>query len=218
MDMTGSTDLFRRRLLVAGAAFAVIGRASSGAAAPPTPTPRQTAGPFYPREFPADTDWNLIQVADQSRKAVGTVIGIAGRVLDIRGTPLGGARIEIWQCDALGRYHYPGPRDGADPSFQGYGRVTTDREGRYRFRTIRPVPYSGRAPHVHFSLTPPNGSRFTTQMYVAGAPENQDDPLWSRLRSPAERAALTIDLRPSPDGGEEQLSGVFDLVLGDVIG
>lgn len=214
--MTKPTNLMRRRLLVTGAAFAVIGRSPSSAAAPPTPTPRQTAGPFYPREFPADTDWNLIQVEGQSGRAAGTPIGVTGRLLSTDGRPIGGAGIEIWQCDALGRYRYPGPQDGADPRFQGYGRVTTDQEGRYRFRTIRPVPYSGRAPHVHFAVTPPGRARFTTQMYIAGAPENQADPLWSRLRDPTDRAALTIDLRRSANAGEEELAGVFDLVLASV--
>ena len=74
-----------------------------------------------------------------------------GRVLTVSGKAVPGVRVEIWQCDAKGYYHHPHDRGGrADPRFQGYGRTSTDEQGQYRFRTIRPVAYPGRAPHIHF--------------------------------------------------------------------
>ena len=57
---------------------------------------------------------------------------------------------------ASGIYNHPGD-DGQkrrDAAFQGYGRTTVDGEGRYAFRTIRPVAYPGRTPHIHFAVDP----------------------------------------------------------------
>ena len=125
-------------------------------AAPLPPTPQQTAGPFYPLAFPADADNDLAQVAGRNGIAEGTVTYVTGRVLDAAGQSIPGARVEIWQCDAHGRYHYVrDDRAGRpiDENFQGYGQIITDGAGAYRFRTIRPVPYPGRTPHIHFAVT-----------------------------------------------------------------
>ena len=135
----------RREFLhkVAGLAAVVASPALAGAA---LLTPRQPAGPFYPVEFPLDDDNDLVQVAGHDGIARGQVTDLGGRLLDRNGRPLGGLRIEIWQCDANGRYRHPDdPRDQAiDPAFQGFGHATSDAQGRYRFRTIHPVPYPGR--------------------------------------------------------------------------
>src|SRR6476619_2000991 len=87
-------------------------------------TPRQTPGPFYPLSFPQDADNDLIHVAGHQGTAQGTMTRISGRILEPEGRPVTGARVEIWQCDANGRYHYV--RDGEgdrprDEDFQGYG-------------------------------------------------------------------------------------------------
>lgn len=113
------------------------------------PTLRQTPGPFYPLSFSQDADNDLVHVAGHQGTAQGTITRITGRILDPKGRPISGARVEIWQCDANGRYHYV--RDGRadqrlDDNFQGYGATTTDTSGRYQFLTIRPVPYPGRTP------------------------------------------------------------------------
>jgi protocatechuate 3,4-dioxygenase beta subunit len=162
------------------------------------PTPSQTEGPFYPLELPADSDADLLRNG-LARYAQGQPCWLQGTVLDLDGRALQGALVEIWQCDAAGHYHHPGDGARADPAFQGFGRVAVDREGRYRFRTIRPVPYTGRTPHIHLKVRLDRHELLTTQLYVQGEPGNARDGLWRRLDEAA-RAALTRPFVPGPDG------------------
>lgn len=163
------------------------------------PTPSQTEGPFYPMALPADSDADLLRNGALQQYAEGQPVWVEGRVTDTGGTPLAGGVVEIWQCDAAGHYHHPGDGGRAAQAFQGFGRVTLGRDGRYRFRTIRPAPYSGRTPHIHFKVRLAQRELLTTQMYVAGDPGNARDFLWNRL-SEAGRAALTVPFTPSSDG------------------
>jgi protocatechuate 3,4-dioxygenase beta subunit len=101
-----------------------------------------------------------------------------------------------------------------DEDFQGYGQVLTDETGGYRFRTIRPVPYPGRTPHIHFAVSASDLPRFTTQMYVAGEPLNERDGVLMGVRDAAARARLVVPLRPAPDAEPNALAGTFDIVLG----
>jgi protocatechuate 3,4-dioxygenase, beta subunit len=179
------------------------------------PTPRQTPGPFYPLFLPLDADADLVTVGGRPAPAQGIVTHVVGRVLEPGGRAVPGARIEIWQCDALGHYHHPLDGGGADPNFQGYGATVADRDGFYRFRTIRPVAYPGRTPHVHFALAGPGFERFTTQMYVAGEPRNDGDFVLSRIREPAARARVIVPLEPADALGPGALLGRFDVVVGD---
>ena len=132
-------------------------------------TPRDAEGPFYPTRIPAEADADLTRVAGRPTPAKGTPLELSGRVLASDGKPLAGAKVELWQCDSLGRYHHvdgdPGTRD---ENFQGYGVTMTDAEGRYAFRTIRPVPYGGRPPHLHFKLAHASAQPLTTQLYPRG--------------------------------------------------
>lgn len=170
--------------------------------APHLLTPRQTSGPFYPETLPLDSDNNLVQVAGQAASALGEVTDLSGRLLDRNGRPLQGVRIEIWQCDANGRYHHPRDRGGMprDSGFQGFGFTRADERGRYRFRTIRPVPYPGRTPHIHVAVYPDDTRPFVTQLYVAGDPGNTDDFLYRRI-APELRGLVTAEFRPGNSAG-----------------
>jgi protocatechuate 3,4-dioxygenase beta subunit len=152
-------------------------------------TPRQSTGPFYPATFPSDIDNDLVRVKGREGIANGVITHITGRVGDDRGRVISAARVEIWQCNAFGRYHHPRDRRDApiDENFQGYGRTTTGDDGLYRFRTIRPVHYPGRTPHIHFAISGPG--------------------IDSRAR-----ARLIVELVPVP-GAVGELMGRFDLVL-----
>ena len=196
----GSPAMFthrpNRRHLVKGAL--VLGATAvlpQGLRAALIPTPRQTPGPFYPRDLPLDSDNDLVSVAGRDKQAEGQVLHIFGRVFDQGGRALSGLRVEIWQCDALGRYHHPRDSGGLDPNFQGFGRMAVDPEAGYRFRTIKPVPYPGRAPHVHFAVAGRGIERLTTQMYVAGDPLNAKDFLFRRLNADAK---ARVSVRPYP--------------------
>lgn len=190
----------RRRLIAAAAAMlAAPMLVRNGLAQPPRPlTPAQTEGPFYPVAFPADSDFDLL-VHGERRYTQGTPAWLDGVVTDVDGKPVRGAVVEIWQCDQQGHYHHPGDGGRADPAFQGFGRVSVGAGGEYRFRTIRPAAYSGRAPHIHVKVKLARRELLTTQLYVDGDPQNERDFLWRRLDS-AERAALTVPFQAGADG------------------
>ncbi|HEX8166780.1 MAG TPA: protocatechuate 3,4-dioxygenase [Beijerinckiaceae bacterium] len=220
MDLTATPAIGRRRFLVGGLA-AASGIAAGGLILPAgaraqgglAPTPRQTTGPFYPVKFPPDTDSDLVVLRGSAAKAEGVVTHVMGRVLGLDGKPIPGAAVEIWQCDARGHYLHPddaGPRDAA---FQGYGRAVSGPDGAYRFRTIRPVPYPGRTPHIHFAVKAPGRRELVTQMYVAGEPLNERDGLYRSIRDPRQRAAVTVRLEPANGIEDGALAGSFDLVL-----
>lgn len=194
----------RRALLVRGAGLIAATAAPAwlmparAQGLPLRPTPSQTEGPYYPVEFPADTDADLLRNG-MARYTRGQAAWVSGTVTDTRGTPLAGGLIEIWQCDQEGRYHHPGDGGRADPAFQGFGRVTLGRDGRYRFRTLRPAPYNGRTPHIHVKVRLDGETLLTTQFYVQGDPDNSRDGLWRRLDAQAQ-AALTRPFVSGPDG------------------
>lgn len=194
----------------AAAACIALPWAWTGLAAPPAlprqPTPAQTEGPFYPLELPADSDADLLRNG-ALRYAQGQPAWVEGLVTDLQGRPLAGGTVEIWQCDHAGHYHHPGDGGRADPCFQGFGRVRLGADGRWRFRTIRPVAYAGRTPHIHFKLRLDRRELLTTQLYVQGDPRNEHDFLWRRL---GERQALvTVPFRPGADG----LQAYFPIVV-----
>lgn len=211
--------LARRKMLYGALAFAAaarLGDARKGIAATLPPTPAQTAGPFYPLTFPQDSDNDLVHVGGHPGTAKGIIARITGRILDPSGHPVSGARVEIWQCDANGRYHYVQDGGGVRPrdeDFQGYGTTTTDKAGAYQFLTIKPVPYPGRTPHIHFAVSGRGFERFITQMYVAGEPRNDTDAVFMSVRDPVARSRLMVDLRSSAEVGSGGLTGAFDIVL-----
>ncbi|MNO90625.1 Protocatechuate 3,4-dioxygenase beta chain [compost metagenome] len=203
-----------RRRFVGGCLVSSLALASSGAWALLLPTPRQTEGPFYPDRLPLDRDNDLVRVDGAAAAALGTVVQMHGRILDTRGEPLNHALVEIWQVDSNGIYlhSHGGDRQRRDGGFQGYGQFETASSGEYRFRTIRPVAYSGRTPHIHVAVTLPGRERFTTQCYIRGEPRNAGDFLFRRVDDPRERELLQADFLALADGSGEQAR--FDIVLG----
>jgi protocatechuate 3,4-dioxygenase beta subunit len=161
-------------------------------------TPAQTEGPFYPVAIPKDSDFDLLRNGNQNYSK-GQSTWVEGSISDMTGKPVAGALVEIWQCDHDGHYHHPGDGGKADPRFQGFGRVTVGADGSYRFRTMRPVAYSGRTPHIHVKVKLGQRELLTTQLYVAGEASNARDFLWRSL-SEADRAALTASFVPGSDG------------------
>jgi len=157
-------------------------------------TPSATEGPFYPTPKMRfkDADNDLVRIKGVAGEARGEIVALQGRVLNRKGEPVDGARIEIWQCDAKGRYLHDGDSQPGqrDPAFQGFGHVVTDASGEYAFRTIKPVPYPGRAPHIHVKVFS-GSTELTTQYYIAGHPQNNRDFLYRQMSS-AQRKAVEM--------------------------
>lgn len=204
------TTLNRRDTLI-GAAAALTGASAAFAQSSELiVTPGQTEGPFYPVQFPADADSDLVRVRSLTGEALGEVVQLSGRILNRRGQPIRGAQVEIWQCDARGVYRQPrDPPDHYSNGFQGFGRSGVDGAGRYAFRTIKPVPYPGRTPHIHYRVVAPGVGRLTTQLYIAGEPANARDGVFRGIRDPRAQASVSIPFRPAAKG----FTAVFDIVL-----
>lgn len=181
-------------------------QAADKAAATLSLTPTQTEGPFYPDVMPKDTDFDLLRNG-VSQYSHGQATWLTGRVSDVQGKPVAGAVVEIWQCDHAGHYHHSGDGGRADPAFQGFGRVQVGADGMYKFRTLRPVQYSGRTPHIHVKVKLDRRELLTTQLYVAGDAGNERDGLWRRLDANA-KAALTVPFKPGSDGLQAQFAMV----------
>lgn len=216
MIISSSVRLSRRSLLInAGVLGAATLIPEFLAAAERVVTPGQTEGPFYPVEFPPDMDNDLVLVRGQSARALGQLIHVSGRVTDTLGHPKPGSVVEIWQCDANGIYRHPraGGQGRIDHAFQGYGRTQVDRDGNYTFRTIRPVPYPGRTPHIHFALHVPGQGRLVTQMYIEGEPQNARDGVLNSIRDASARRSLIVPLVPGQASEPGALAGRFDIVV-----
>lgn len=181
-------------------------------------TPPQTEGPFYPDRLPLDTDNDLIIVNDSVTPAVGEITHLTGRVLDVTGSPIRNATVEIWQCDAKQVYLHSADSDSKadqrDRNFQGFGRFITGSSGAYYFRTIKPVPYPGRpAPHIHVKVKKGGRELLTTQLVIAGHPGNEVDGI-ARGGSLFDRELLAVDFTPIKDSRIGELAANFEIVLG----
>lgn len=186
----------------------------------------QTEGPFYPYDdMPTDQDADLVRITGQDAHALGQITHLTGVVRGQFGEPLGGALVEVWQCDSGGRYiHRDDPHTtvARDSGFQGYGKTLADRDGAFRFRTIKPVAYSAptpigeirRAPHIHVAVSTRGVRRLTTQLYVAGEPLNDQDLILAHMATADQREGV---IRPyAPGTGDEAgaLAAHYDLVVG----
>ena len=212
-----ATYLTRRDLLRGGLAFGAAMYCLPGAFAEElSSTPRLTEGPFYPDKLPLDKDNDLIVVGDSTTPAVGQITHLTGRILDRNGKPIKDASIEIWQVDNNGVYlnSRDSGRRTRDKNFQGYGTFTTAANGEYRFRTIKPVPYSGRTPHIHFRVNQGGREVLTTQVFINGFPQNARDGVLRGIRDPLDRELVLVDFKPVKDSKIAEWSARFDVVVG----
>ncbi|MFM7244593.1 MAG: intradiol ring-cleavage dioxygenase [Planctomycetaceae bacterium] len=209
-------DVSRRRalrLMALGSLFA----ARAGAYAEElTRTPRITEGPFFPDRLPLDTDNDLLVITDAIEPTDGEVTWLSGRILDATGTPLRSALVEIWQVDGHGAYLHSrtGNAENRDRRFQGYGRFLTGTDGAYGFRTIKPVPYPGRTPHIHMKVSRGGERLLTTQCFVKGHPQNDRDGILKAIRDEKQRESVLVDFQPLEGSRIGELTARFDVVLG----
>jgi protocatechuate 3,4-dioxygenase beta subunit len=215
--MTPTSFLSRRGLLRGGLALGAAAFFVRGAFAEELArTPRLTEGPFYPDKLPLDTDNDLLVINDAITPAVGEVTHLGGKVLDVTGAPIKNAVVEIWQVDNKGVYIHS--RDSAgrdrDTNFQGFGRFTTSSSGEYYFRTIKPVPYAGRTPHIHVKVKKGGRELLTTQIFVNGHEQNKRDMVFRGIREAVDRELVLVDFKPVKDSKIAELSAKFDVVVG----
>jgi len=206
----------RRRFLSRLAMGAVLFAAPGAFAEALTLTPQQTEGPFYPTRLPLDTDNDLLILNDSLTPAVGEVTWLSGRILDAKGEPIRNAVVEIWQCDANGVYLHTGSANGTkrDSHFQGFGRFLTGSTGEYLFRTIKPVPYPGRTPHIHYKVKRGGKELLTTQCYIKGHPQNENDGVLRGIRDTKARESVIVPFVPLKDSRANELTARFDIVMG----
>jgi len=179
-------------------------------------TPRMTEGPFYPDKLPLDTDNDLLIVNNSITPAVGDVTHLTGRVLSSSGEPIRNTVVEIWQVDNRGVYLHSADssRKQRDTNFQGFGRCATGPNGEYYFRTIKPVPYTGRTPHIHVRVKKGNRELLTTQIFINGHPQNKRDGVLADIRDPFDRELVLVDFKPIAESKVGELAARFDVVVG----
>ena len=211
----GRRDILKMSAVIAGSGV-VLSTKLAAAEAALQRTPGQILGPFYPvGELPQSAD--LTTVPGRSGRAEGQVLNVMGRVLNLSGEPVRNARIEVWQANANGRYSHPSDTNPAplDPNFEGAALLTTDPEGRYRFKTIKPAAYPAgpnrfRPAHIHFQVSG-RQDRLVTQMYFENDPYNDTDPALNSAA--AKELLITKLLAPSPEFEPDSKMAFFDIVL-----
>ncbi len=215
--LTSRKSLMTRRNVIARSIMAAACFTTPGAFAEAlTQTPRQTEGPFYPDHLPLDTDNDLIILNNNTTPAVGEVTYFSGRILNASGEPVRGVEVEIWQCDHEGAYLHSKGQSGEkrDANFQGFGRFLTGSKGEYLFRTIKPVSYPGRTPHIHVKVKAKGKDLLVTQCYIKGDERNLKDMLFKRVKDDKARASLEVDFVPLKNSKAGELAANFDIVLG----
>jgi protocatechuate 3,4-dioxygenase, beta subunit len=170
-------------------------------------TPSQSEGPFYPDQALQDADFDLLKNGTVAY-ASGQPAWVSGMVSDVEGKPVSGAVVEIWQCDHEGVYRHSRSSGNKPMAFQGFGKVQVGADGRYRFRTIKPVAYPGRPPHIHVKVKLGNKELLTTQMYIAGEASNGRDFL-TRALGAEQRSQLEASFTRGADGWQAE----FGLVV-----
>ncbi len=214
VGMIEMPQLWTRRKILGGLALAL---GAPGAFAERLAlTPRQTEGPFYPDRLPLDTDNDLLVINDAITPAIGEITHLGGRLLDAGGEPIRNAVVEIWQVDGNGVYLHSGSDDGQkrDKNFQGFGRFLTGSSGAYYFRTLKPVGYPGRTPHIHFAVKMKGREKWTTQCYVKGEARNEKDFVLQGIQDAKVRESVIVDFAAIKDSKIGELAANFDIVMG----
>lgn len=189
--------------------------------------PEEASGPRFSRsmlhEFDNDLIVNYARAIGSQGEAIGERIIVHGRVLDEAGRAVPDALIEVWQANAGGRYRHV--RDGymaaLDPNFGGCGRVMSDADGRYFFRTIKPGPYpwlnngsDWRPAHIHVSIFGEAfAQRLVTQLYFEGDPLIPLCPIVNTIRDQAAVERLVAKLDMGQMRSFDCLAYRFDIVL-----
>ena len=207
--------LLTRRHLVVGAAAVVS--FSAAKAQKLVATSAQDLGPFYPIIRPTDHDADLTRVKGRTGMAMGQPINVLGRIVDLHGNPVRNAQLDLWQCNAAGRYDHPGDRGNPaalDPNFQGFARLSTDGDGQFKFRSVKPkdydTPIGRRTPHIHFDISGHN-ERLVTQMYFPGEPLNDIDFL---LKNASPRESVIAEAIDPLSGDPQAKAYRWTVVLG----
>ena len=189
-------SISRRRFLAGTAVVGGGSLASVSAASDLVITPNQTEGPFYPIVEQSDKDADLTIIKGRNASALGEVVFVQGQVFASDGTMIKDALVDVWQANAAGRYAHEADPNPAplDPNFQGWAKIRTDMNGRYRFKTVKPGAYPvssnwTRPPHIHFKVSRRGFKEVTTQMYFDGEPLNDVDRLLNALPE-AKRSSL----------------------------
>ena len=207
--------IISRRHLVIGAAAVVS--ASAAKTQKLVATSAQDLGPFYPIMRPPDHDADLTRIAGRSGTAVGRPINVIGRIVDVKGNPISNAQVDLWQCNAAGRYAHPGDNANPaalDPNFQGFARLASDRDGQFKFRSVKPkdydTPIGRRTPHIHFAIDG-RAERLVTQMYFPGEPLNDIDFL---LKNASPRESVIAEAIDPLSGDPDAMAFRWTVVLG----
>lgn len=177
-------------------------------------TPQDVEGPYYPTSWEGEVDNDLTFYKGKPYNG-GIPMALGGLVRGENAEPVAHARVEIWQIDDVGEYRHPnfGGERPAERGFQGYGRGQVDKSGRYAFKTIKPIGYGGRPPHVHFRVVAQGYQTLTTEMYFVG--DNAEGSLWQRLFGgfSSERDLLSVTPKEVGTASVPALEVAFDIVL-----
>ena len=149
-------------------------------------TPRTIEGPLYVGGAPLSTGEGRLDDGSEN----GEVLIMHGQVRDGAGRPVAGAVVDVWHANTLGAYSHFDP---AQSPYNNRGRIETDAQGLYRFRSLIPSGYAvppkgaterlldrlgrhGRRPaHIHFFVSAPGHRHLTTQINIDGDPDLHDD-------------------------------------------
>jgi len=184
-------------------------------------TRTERTGPVFGHGFIREGDNDL--TAHGESDPIGERILVHGRVLNEDGQPVRGALVEVWQANSAGRYRHKVDTYDAplDPNFHGGGRMMTDEQGRYWFKSIKPGPYpwgnhhnAWRPSHIHFSLFGAGIlSRLVTQMYFPGDPLQPLDSIFNSIPDEAARQRLISHLDMDRSESNFLLAYNWDIVL-----